>query len=100
MKKGYLKIAGTILAATLLFTGCAQTGSQSSVISGNDTKILMCMSDGNDTFRAMLADAAASTAQNLGAQFDLCLLYTSGMQLIILFFCKVCSFFIPVSKCT
>ena len=25
----------------------------------------------NDTFRAMLADAAASTAQNLGAQFDL-----------------------------
>ena len=71
MKKGYLKIAGTILAATLLFTGCAQTGSQSSVISGNDTKILMCMSDGNDTFRAMLADAAASTAQNLGAQFDL-----------------------------
>ena len=56
MKKGYLKIAGTILAATLLFTGCAQTGSQSSVISGNDTKILMCMSDGNDTFRAMLAD--------------------------------------------
>ena len=31
----------------------------------------MCMSDGNDTFRAMLADAAASTAQNLGAQFDL-----------------------------
>ena len=43
MKKGYLKIAGTILAATLLFTGCAQTGSQSSVISGNDTKILMCM---------------------------------------------------------
>ena len=54
MKRGYLKIAGTILAATLLFTGCAQTGSQSSVISGNNTKILMCMSDGIDTFRAML----------------------------------------------
>ena len=71
MKKGYLKIVGTILAATLLFTGCGQTANQSSADSGSGVKILMCMSDGNDTFRSTLAEAAASTAQSLGAQFDL-----------------------------
>ena len=60
MKKGYLKIVGTILAATLLFTGCGQTSGQSSAASGSSTKILMCMSDGNDTFRSTLAEAAAS----------------------------------------
>ena len=39
MKKGYLKIVGTILAATLLFTGCGQTSGQSSAASGSSTKI-------------------------------------------------------------
>ena len=71
MKKGYLNIVGTILAATLLFTGCGQTSGQSSAASGSSTKILMCMSNGNDTFRSTLAEAAASTAQSLGVQFDL-----------------------------
>lgn len=71
MKKSYFKLISAMAAIALLLTGCGQTNEQSSAISGNQIRILMCVSDGNDTFRATLADAAATTAQNLGVQFEL-----------------------------
>lgn len=71
MKKGYFKLISAMAATALLLTGCGQTSGQSSAISGDSIKILMCVSDGNDTFRATLADAAAATAQSFGAQFEL-----------------------------
>lgn len=71
MKKGYLKIMSTLLTATLLFTGCSESNTGSSDVSGNGIKILMCMSDGSDTFRATLAKAAEDTAKELGAEFEM-----------------------------
>lgn len=70
MKKSYLKIICVMTAVLLLFTGCGQSGAGTSSISGNGMKILMCLSDGTDSFRVTLAEAAKQMAEGLGAQLD------------------------------
>lgn len=69
MKKNLKWAVSAALIITLLLSGCAQTSTASSV-SGSGKKLLMTVSDGSDTFRAALAEAASQTAAEVGAQLD------------------------------
>ncbi|MCI8373223.1 MAG: substrate-binding domain-containing protein [Lachnospiraceae bacterium] len=57
------------LLAILLLAGCSK-GNNSGDTEGSGVKILMCISDGSDTFRATLAEAAEKTAKEIGAKVD------------------------------
>lgn len=70
MSKRFSRVIGIVLSAVMLLTGCGQTaGSGSQNASG--MKFLMTVSDGSDTFRANLSEAAKKTAESMGAQLDI-----------------------------
>ncbi len=68
MKKAFQMAAALSLAAAVLISGCGK--SSGSPASGSGTKILMTVSDGSDTFRASLAQAAQDKASEAGATLD------------------------------
>lgn len=74
MKRNLKKIFGLTLAAAVMLSGCGQSSSgassSGSSVSGSGKKLLMTVSDGSDTFRATLAQAAQDTAAQIGATLD------------------------------
>ena len=53
-----------------MLSGCGQSSASGASVSGSGKKLLMTVSDGSDTFRATLAQAAQYTAARIGATLD------------------------------
>lgn len=70
MNKTLKKLVTFSLLGSLLLTGCGNKNKDAN-INGSGLKFLMTVSDGSDTFRATLAEAAKKTAEEMGAELEI-----------------------------